>query len=282
MAYFSRTLRHLRRYISFTNLNQNLLFIQDTKKCLLLFFYACFIGYDEEELQNAPLPNVSDLTEEQVIFLFTEVVSFMELFEMYCNTNSSCNFVADQLDRADRDNILLHDVLKVPNDTLKVVVMRFFTRVSIDHFSFEEVDYLANQLFTTTAVSAGESEIFLASVMEVLTRILHTSTFRNHSGSTIIKGCFDILLANSSRDMKFQSKEEIEQKMNLSLAACNALCTLSGYSDLRKHFRGQDNTNNMYNILQYEDKYRTEEDEDIVVERTWSGRELTVLIPITT
>jgi hypothetical protein len=262
-------------------------YLEERKKFQDLYRQAGYHRGEIEEdtdIQEIRIPPFKNLTCQYTIEAFHAII---ELFEYFMTTPDEplCEVVNEALNGSQREMVLLQ-LLEIPDDGLRIAVMRCISKVPLGQIENDEMNLLVKMLSDTRNIAAGENERILSDVVHQLIRLAQDGpnlpdstghTFRTRHAKMAIKEAFEILLRNSTR-ITYGNDEEEDQKLMLSLACVDFLVVASGIPDLRASLRNEDTLRGFQDIVKNEDKLHSHYKEDLNLEQTWLGRELDNLI----
>eukprot|EP00300_Choanocystis_sp_HF-7_P018139 c19952_g1_i1.p1 GENE.c19952_g1_i1~~c19952_g1_i1.p1 ORF type:complete len:1707 (+),score=304.72 c19952_g1_i1:244-5364(+) len=171
-----------------------------------------------------------------ILEMLKSIVDFLALLHIKARgdpkipATAEAKKLCDRLDKADREEKLFA-LLEVPDDEVKVAVIRCLQQVPLDNYQENEVNYLIEMLASAENLTVGRIEEIIAGIFNVLGQLTADPT---HVGERFRRGHADIihvtlsvLMRNASRDVAGQ-REEAAQKELLN-DACISLLMQASY-----------------------------------------------------
>jgi hypothetical protein len=162
---------------------------------------------------------ISSLTNKYLHRLFISVIQLIEFFcikEMDKSTPEIailCDSISSTLNANDREG-LLFNCLEIPNDSVKLAVVKCLDKIPVDEIDIEETGHIVRILGSYKNLGVGRTEEVLSQIFLLLTKVLENNKngpqFRNKFGEMVITEGLGILIRNQQRDLKdnFEEKQE--------------------------------------------------------------------------
>eukprot|EP00916_Digyalum_oweni_P012096 GHVL01019987.1.p1 GENE.GHVL01019987.1~~GHVL01019987.1.p1 ORF type:complete len:1734 (-),score=284.62 GHVL01019987.1:446-5647(-) len=224
-------------------------------------------------------PLISELYNPLLLMAYIAIIDLIACVSM--SELLECKKISDILNNNNRD-LILFALLEIPSDAIKRSVMECLQKVDTEQLDTAEIGLLIKEIAETKSIGAGDTEKVLSLAIHQLQRLVHASNVRSgriwredHAGATISE-ILEVLLRNSQRNTHFNKGEETE-KTSLSVSAVSFIQSVSLEPDLRHYLTAAECGKKFKNILYYEEKLNTPNNQDIIIERTWIGRSMAVL-----
>ncbi|CAJ1351610.1 unnamed protein product, partial [Effrenium voratum] len=236
-----------------------------------------------EESDNADAPPFGELENDLVTNAMVGIVSLVEFFAAEDDSiedDQARQLVNDAMNIQGRETILLK-LLVIPNDDLKLIVMRCLSKVPLSQIEPDEMGAIVKCLSDVKNIGEGRTEEMLALVVRQLQRLLLApgetgQQFRSGFAERAVAECSEILLANSQRSTSRES-DELE-KLALSSAIVSFYFNCSGIHSLRSCLRNPTIDALFPRIMKLEEELHSPLAEDVSLEQTWMGRSLENLL----
>ena len=205
-------------------------------------------------------------------------ISIIELMEYFCleseraDQNHLFDEISQSLNQNKREDALFN-CLAIPDDGVRLAVVRCLYVVPLDEFDSEEIERITSIVTMCNNICAGETELILSTIYWICTKFVtpnaddsastSSTIFINKFGEQTINEALNILAKNLER---VAEKKDDKQKYALSLSILNFLKAAtetptasqadSGAFErypMRKYFRGR--TQIFKQILTREDEY---------------------------
>ncbi|CAD7945290.1 unnamed protein product [Amoebophrya sp. A120] len=207
------------------------------------------------------------------------LVDFVKVFTSLANTDSFCDKMSEQLNQRGREKILF-SLLSVPDETVQEAAMSCIRCVSLDELEADEIEFLVNMLdVSKQRIQGGLLSAVLNQLRElcVTEGSIASKVFRSKFVETTSNHVFEILLKNLQ--IVTYSKADADAKAKLSFGCLHYLLIISKSMNLRAHLRSKELCiGQMPAILKLEEAVSDVMEQDVFVERTWSGRNLEALL----
>jgi hypothetical protein len=103
-------------------------------------------------------------------------IAIIHLISVFCEESEKPNAaiyfkqVSSALNESNRETALFN-CLDVPSDEVKLAVVECLDNVSLSEFENEEIDHIIRQLTQNKNIGAGKTEVVLAKVLWILTKM---------------------------------------------------------------------------------------------------------------
>jgi len=243
--------------------------------------YKLAMNHDGEH--DSDPPPFAELENDLVTSAMLGIVSLVEFFAAEDDSiedDQARQLVNDAMNIQGRETILLK-LLVIPNDDLKLIVMRCLSKVPLSQIEPDEMGAIVQCLSDVKNIGEGRTEEMLALVVRQLQRLLLApgetgQHFCDSFAERAVAECSEILLANSVRPTSRES-DELE-KLALSGAIVSFYFSCSGIPSLRSCLRNPTIDALFPRILKLEEELHTPLAMDVSLEQTWLGRSLENLL----
>ncbi|CAD7967590.1 unnamed protein product, partial [Amoebophrya sp. A25] len=212
---------------------------------------------------------------------FISLVEFVKVFTSLANEDAVCDRMSEILNSKGREK-LLFSLLSVPDSFVQEAVMGCIRCVSLDELEEEEIAFLVDMLDVSKPGQKIQSGL-LQAVLNQLRALcvaegsVASQVFRSRFVEKTSKYVFDILAKNSN--IVTYSKADADVKAKLNFACLDFLRAVSASAAMRTHLRAPHlSVDALPTLLKTEENVADIMDQDIFVERTWSGRNLEALL----
>lgn len=212
---------------------------------------------------------------------FVAIIRFIEFFTA-CEDEPLCAEVSSNLNQEQRETILFR-LLEIPSDEVKHAVMDCIKRVNLEELETEEIGFLVRLIADNKDLGAGKTEELLEKVINQLQRLAEDTEgpagecFRRDHAVKSMYEVFKVVEANSARKT-YDNWDEEQEKIKLSQACVCFLRCVSAMPDMRKFLRDKDKQDTLKETLKNEDMLHSPMSEEIIIERTWTGRSVEALL----
>ena len=220
------------------------------------FLQACIIAekYGERTLErNKPLPLLS-LDSPILNDLFISITQLMSFFGRNSQNNSKikniCKETCSEMNKLNRDNAL-SNILKIPNENVKLSVVRCFYFMNVEELEPEELSIIYKQLTFISSIN-GKNFTIVAIIYLIMNKwflvYLKKGEFKKiEICKEAIYICLNIL---SKVDLKKSStEEENNRKFNMCAVLCMFLINISCFEYTRNFFNDPKNCAHLIKIL---------------------------------
>jgi hypothetical protein len=236
---------------------------------------------------NVMAPPFSQLHNRIMHTCFVAIIRFIEFFTAIASQQDPhplCVEVSMNLNSEQRETILFR-LLEIPSDDVKHAVMNCIKRVNLEELETEEIGFLVMLIADNKDLGAGKTEELLEKVINQLQRLAEDvdgaagEIFRREHAVKAVYEIFQVLLKNSGRKTYDNLEEEME-KIRLSQACVCFLRCVSAMrdKDMIKFLRDKDKIDTLKEILKNEDDLHSPMSEEIIIERSWTGRSVESLL----
>jgi len=229
------------------------------------------------DFSSGSIPPVATCDSVIVHEVFCELIRFIEIFTSLADEDKFCDEISAELNKKGRERILFN-LLSVPSDAVQDAVLSCLRLVPLDEMDSEEIDFMISMLEPD---AVREKEGLLSEVLKQLEKLCQdeSETFRTVHAPKATEKCFEILKVNSERDTYGFPIEE-EEKTRLSNACIDYLMTMSASPSpqMRRYLRTKQYAQYLKEIFKNEEMTHSFTNDDILIERTWTGRNLEALL----
>lgn len=249
----------------------------------------CILGekYSKGTMAGQDPIQPSGLTNRVLHKLFISIINLIKFFsgkavEISPHTQivEICKNISNALNNNNREEHLFH-CLEIPNDDVKLAVVRCLDKVPLDEIDMEEIGYIVRVLADCKNLGVGRTEEVLAQIFLLLTKMAKEvekgQEFRSKFGEMVISECYNILEKNSNRDLR-DNLQENEEKMYLTMSCVLFLKESSAYNSLKLHLSTINTENKLRNILKAEERFSVEKSVPVDIERTYTGKNVDCLL----
>eukprot|EP00921_Rhytidocystis_pertsovi_P000727 GHVQ01001281.1.p1 GENE.GHVQ01001281.1~~GHVQ01001281.1.p1 ORF type:complete len:1562 (+),score=205.48 GHVQ01001281.1:31-4716(+) len=239
------------------------------------------MGTDSLPYRPEP-PALQTLTNEYIHKVFAAVCHFLSFYLM--NTQEPlCMAVNEHLAKCDREEILF-SLLSVPSDDVKFEVLECICRVPLTFFEHLHLKYLLDLLSRCTYTFSGRTNEIVERLFDLLGRIAEDgnksaigSAMRSEFSTRAVEEVY-AALCRTANVRTFHHRTQEEWKTRLSLSGVRCLQVMSRIQEFRTDLRSKTVTVNLLSMCKLEEDLHRPDNEDIVIERTWTGRDVGVLL----
>lgn len=231
--------------------------------------------------------SLSHLSDPIVCELFIRIINLIEFFCRQAVENEQNNLFSAIAENLNNDNreAALFNCLMVPNDEVRLTVVRCLFVVPEDQLDSEELSQLCSITGSCTNIEAGQTELVLSTIYWILTKLVLGDpnedqenvykTFQTQFGDQAVNEALGILQRNSAR---IELGEEDEEKYALSLSIINFLKASSKAPLMLKYLKQKNAI--CKKILINEDLFSSDQVKliPIDIENTCIGRDINCLM----
>eukprot|EP00392_Amoebophrya_sp_AT5.2_P012196 g12291.t1 len=238
-------------------------------------------GSGEGEKQSIVTPPLAMCYNMFVHECLIALVDFVKVFTSLADTDSFCDKMSELLNQRGREKILF-SLLSVPDQVVQESAMGCIRCVSLDELEADEIEFLVGMLDVSKPgqnIQGGLLFAVLNQLRELCVNEGSTASkvFRNQFVEVTSRYVFDILHKNLL--IITYSKEANDAKAKLNFGCLDYLLVVSKAPQLRAHLRLKElSCGRMPAILKAEESISEMTEQDVFVERTWSGRNLEALL----
>ena len=229
---------------------------------------------------------ISSLTNKYLHRLFIAIIQLIQFFSSKGTEKDTseiktlCMSISITLNANHRED-LLFNCLEIPNDSVRLAVVKCLDRIPVNEIDIEETGHIVRILGSYKNLGVGKTEEVLSQIFMLLSKILvrgHESTeFRDKFGEMVITECLDILCRNQQRDLR-SDDEENSEKMLLTMSGVYFLKVCSIYPSLHRFMENIRAEETMRIILKAEESFSKKNDLAVDIERTWIGMSVEPLL----
>ena len=220
------------------------------------FLQACIIAekYGERTLErNKPLPLLS-LDSPILNDLFISITQLMSFFGRNSQNNSKikniCKETCSEMNKLNRDDAL-SNILKIPNENVKLSVVRCFYFMNVEELEPEELSMIYKQLTFISSIN-GKNFTIVAIIYLIMNKwFLVYLKKGEYKKIEICKEAIYICLSILSKvDLKKSAvEEENKRKFNMCAVLCMFLINISCFEYTRNFFNDPKNSAHLIKIL---------------------------------
>ena len=241
----------------------------------------------KDMVDSSIISSMSHLNDPIVIELFIRIINLIEFFcrEAVENTqNKLFEQIAENLNTNNRETALFN-CLMVPDDGVRLAVVRCLFVVPEDQFDSEELYQICKIMGSCVNIGAGQTELVLSTIYWILTKLVLGDpkessdnvykTIQRKFGDQSINEALNILSKNLIR---ITDEDEDEEKYALSMSIINFLKASSKAPLMLKYMRQKSAI--FKKILISEDMFSSENvcHIPIDIENTYIGRDIPCLM----
>lgn len=182
-------------------------------------------------------------------------ISIIRLIEHICrqavvNQSNQCfKAISQSLNDLDREKALFN-CLKIPDDGVRLAVVKCLFVIPIDQFSMEEIDHITKIMGNCNNIGAGRTELVLSTIYWICTKFVNGDIenkedspyiFQNKFGEKTISEAINIMERNQIRIVEVED-EDVE-KYGLSLSILNFMKASSEKPEMSKYLRNKQDKN---------------------------------------
>ena len=145
--------------------------------------------------------------------LFISIIELMEYFCLESERTDDQNHLFDEISQSLNQNHreeALFNCLAIPDDSVRLAVVRCLYVVPLDEFDSEEIERITSIVTTCNNIAAGETELILSTIYWICTKFVtpssddsastsSTTIFINKFGEQTVNEALDILAKNLER-----------------------------------------------------------------------------------
>lgn len=249
----------------------------------------CILGekYSKGTMAGQDPIQPSGLTNRILHRLFIAIINLIKFFSgkavevsQHTQIIEICKNISNALNNNNREEHLFH-CLEIPNDDVKLAVVRCLDKVPLDEIDMEEIGYIVRVLADCKNLGVGRTEEVLAQIFLLLTKMTKEvekgEEFRSKFGEMVISECYNILEKNSNRDLR-DNLQENDEKMYLTMSCVLFLKESSVYNSLKLHLSTINTENKLRNILKAEERFSVAKHIPVDIERTYTGKNVDCLL----
>lgn len=229
---------------------------------------------------------ISSLTNKYLHKLFIAIIELIMFFSCKAvdhinpEIKSLCISISRTLDANHRED-LLFNCLEIPNDSVKLAVVKCLDKIPVEEIDIEETGHIVRILGSYKNLGVGRTEEVLSQIFLLLSKILDNGKkrqdFIEKFGEMVITECLGILLRNQLRNLKLNHEENYE-KLFLTVSGVHFLKKCSEHKELYPFMENVRAEDTMREILKAEESFGTYENVPVDIERTWIGSNVEPLL----
>ena len=229
---------------------------------------------------------ISSLTNKYLHKMFIAIIELIMFFSCKAVDHNNidiknlCSSISKTLNANHRED-LLFNCLEIPNDSVKLAVVKCLDKIPVEEIDIEETGHIVRILGSYKNLGVGRTEEVLSQIFLLLSKILEnegkSNDFRSKFGEMVITECLGILMRNQQRDLHDNEDEDYE-KLFLTVSGIHFLKKCSVAPDLHPFMENVRAEEMMRLILKSEEAFGTSQQVPVDIERTWIGSNVEPLL----